>query len=307
MSAIPANSASVRPAGALGSGFRIWLRELPRLAVVAALVWVPYQLVQALLFTLFAVAANAATIDAAGGKVNSGQSVDAAPLAAPAAALAAYAVVSLVLSLLALSLAQGALSRVADSALAGAESRPGEALRHGFRRLAAILGANLVVGGLILTAELVIAVLAAVASFVAGFAGLAPVATGVGAVALIAAPILVFARLATAPQAAALDGCGPILAVARAADELRGRFLASLAVVVVTGAVAWAAAFVLQGLASAVFGGGTYATFTAALVAAVVAVAVGPLPQVALTALHRSGIRAAREMPTTAEAVAARR
>jgi hypothetical protein len=272
-------------AGVLGSGFAVWWRELPRLAAVAAPIWVPYQVVQAVLFVGLGVAGNAAAIDAAGNRITSGGTVDAASLLGPAAALAVYGVLSLVLAVVALSLAQGALSRVAASATRGERCEIGEALASGWRRLPSVLATNLLLGAVILVVEIVVALAAAVLAFALGLLGLAPAATGIGALALIVAPLAVFARLATAPQAAALDGIGAAPALRQARLELRGRFWVSLLVVVVTGAVAWTVAIVLQAAAGAV-AGGPAAAVAGTIGGTLAAVFVGPLPQAALTALH---------------------
>jgi hypothetical protein len=252
---------------------------------------VPYQVILALVMLALDVPGRAAAIDAMGSRLASGGSVDSGQLAGAAEALAAYGLLSAVLILVALSLAQGALSAAAARGLRGEPIVVGDALAVGVHRLAAVVGANVLIGLLVIAVEIVLALAAAGLAFLLGFAGLAAVGTGIGAIALLVAPLLVFARFAVAPQAAALDGCGPVEALRRARESLRGRYWIAVAVVLVTGFVAWLAAVLIGALASPAAGHGLAGVVAGSAASAVAAALVGPLPQVALTALYLTSAR----------------
>jgi hypothetical protein len=289
MSEITLHDASpTRDRAPLAAGFAEWIRHLPALALVSAAVWVPYQVIQAIVVTALDVPGRAAAIDAMGTRLAAGGSVDSGQLAGAAEALAAYGLVSIVLIVVALSLAQGALSAAAAAGMRGGPIVVSDALAVGVHRLGAVVGVNLLIGLLVISAEVVVAVAAAVLAFALGFARLGAIGTGIGAIALVVAPLLVFALFAVAPQAAALDGHGPVEALRRARASLRGCYWEAVAVVLVTGFVAWIVAVLIGMLAGPAAGHGIAGVMAGIAASAVAAALVGPLPQVVLTALYLS-------------------
>jgi hypothetical protein len=240
----------------------LYRNRFGRLAVVAAIAWLPAQLVLLALRLLLG----------SGGTV----------------ALAVYAVAAVVLAMAALVLGQAAMLLVA-----GRDPMPGAGEAYSgavavFGRMLALL---VLVTLILLAADAVLLLLVLAIVGIAGLAGLGhvqAVALGVFVAGAAVLPFLLFPRFALAPVALVLEGLGPVAAIRRGLELSRGRYLRLLGLLFVLAVIGWVLNVAL-GLAAVAIGHGN-AGLTAALqavVAIVLAVVYGPATPAALTAAFR--------------------
>lgn len=276
-----------RPAGALGDALGEWLRGLPVYGLIAAAVWIPYQVLQAVLALALGVPAAGSVFEAAGKAAAADQPFDESGAVAAAGRLALFGVATLLLALLASSLTQAAIALAVTSRRRGEPTGPGRALAAGWKRTGAVLGATLLLSLIGLAAVVVVLVIGVPLTFALGFAHLAPVGTGLTALAMIAVPVFAISGFAVAPQVAAIEATGPVEALRRARRLVGTHVLAALLVMVVLGSLTWLGAALLASLLQSLAGGSTTASLlSGAAAAALAAVVFGPLPQVGLTLLY---------------------
>ncbi|HEX6348031.1 MAG TPA: hypothetical protein VF160_01420 [Candidatus Dormibacteraeota bacterium] len=274
--------------GALGAAFGEWLRGLPLYAGIAAAVWIPYQAVELLLALVLGVASAGATVQAAGVAAAADRPFDEAGAVAAAGRLLLLGAVTLVLALVASALSQAAVALAVEGRLRGAAPAVGDALRAGWARTGAVLGATFLMALVGLAAVVVVLVVGLPLTFALGLVHLAPVGTGLTALGLIGGPVVLISAFAVAPQVAAIEGLGPVASVRRGRRLIGGQWPVALLLIVVLGAVAWLGSALLTGLLQAAVGGrtGTLSVVVGGGAAALAAVVLGPLPQVGLTLLY---------------------
>jgi hypothetical protein len=273
--------------------FALWLHHLPRLAVIAAIIWIPTYLIQLVLATTLGLIGNLATGRAVSSHVvQSGgtmTSSDLASLQSVVTLVGLYLVLSLLVTWVALAASQAALIRAgADADLTGAVaiSAALAAVPAGFGRLLAAWAVTVVI--LLGVAALVIAVGAGF-MFIAGWLGAGVLVTAVLVLVLLGltlVPLAVFARLALAPPMVVLEGSGAMASLRRSNQVLGPYFGMVFLFLVVLGACGW--------LGSLLFSiPGRLAAGNSQLVISLACAALGaalfaPLPQVGLAVLHRA-------------------
>src|SRR5207302_8415526 len=113
-----------------------------------------------------------------------------------AARLALYGVVTLALALVAASLSQAAIALAVERRRRGETVGLGPAVAAGWARAGAVLGASLLLALIGLAGVVVVVVVGVPLTFALGFAHLAPIGTGLTALAIIAAPVVMISAFA---------------------------------------------------------------------------------------------------------------
>jgi hypothetical protein len=251
----------------------MWSRNLVRVLVIAAWTWIPVYFVQATLALGLDVSGRMTTIVAA---IRSGHS----PEPFSVSALALYGLVSLALVLAGVALSQGALIATYAASERGTAIGVRDAYRLGWSRVPAFLGAVAMVALVVVLGEAALYVLGVTFARLASSGGLLTVVLLAGTV----LPLAVATPFAVAPQAAVLESARPFDALRRSRRLLRGSYAQAFGILVLLSVLGWIAETLLGIPVRHTASGAAYVVANAAM-AALGAIAVGPLVVAILTAL----------------------
>jgi hypothetical protein len=281
----------------LGASYYTWLRQLMPLALIAGAVWIPAQLLQ--LAAALALGVPGRLTDLQGLATRLARSpaptlsgADSDLLARAGAALAAYVAVSLLVWLVALAIAQGALITASLEGLAGRPVNVRAALAAGWRCAPQMIRLWLAIAGILLAAEVVVLLAGLLLLFLAGAVAPSGVVVMLSVALLLAAliaPLGLFALLSAAAPALVVEGTGAAASVRRSFDLVRPRFGTAAGLLAVLSLTAWVAASLLSLPVQLLGGSGPGAQMVANTAAAIVGAALfAALPQMGFTALYRS-------------------
>jgi hypothetical protein len=246
--------------GLLAGTFRLWLRNLPKLALVSALVWLPFYLLQFGLGALLG-----------------------APHHTGAALGLIYVVFVVVGQFLVGVLTQAALTRAAADLATGEPVEPRRAYSAAGSRFLAVLAANLVVVALLLVAFVGVLLVGTLLAAAAG-----PLIFLLSFLLGLLLMLLLFARFfAVAVPAVVIDGLSGVQGVSRSSALLSSHFLSSLVLLLVLGVVGFFATVLLSIPAQAAAKAGDIAVLALQGLGALAgSVVLGGLVQTGLTLLY---------------------
>ncbi|HKC19932.1 MAG TPA: hypothetical protein VKE27_09910 [Candidatus Dormibacteraeota bacterium] len=258
-------------------GAKMWRRSLVKAATIAALAWIPVYFFQTVAALGLDVSGRVTGMVEA---IRAGHSVEISSVSL----LTAYAVMSIALMLFAVALSQGALVAGFAASERGATIDVGDAYRTAWRRLPAFLGAIGLVAVIVILGEAALFVIGATAIRLAG-------SSGPFALVLIAGtvlPLIMATPFLVSPQAAVLEGMGPLRALRRSRRLLRGNYPRAFGILVFLSLIGWIAGAAL-GLPLRSIGSVTLFAILNAVMAAVGAIVIGPFVVAVLTALFFDG------------------